>query len=160
MLHHAFGEKMATMAPRWPWNSILQERLRRREREKRNTFKKLHFSFFPIFFLLLLINISKVVVLFYCCILFDDIGNFIDFASTRFEAKIAFFSNSIISVLRKKKENFYIIFQKKKKISKFWKIKNKMELKRKRRINSNLNGRINFLYKLVMITRVRSIECN
>lgn len=25
MLHHAFGEKMATMAPRWPWNSILQE---------------------------------------------------------------------------------------------------------------------------------------
>lgn len=37
------------------------------------------------------------------------------FASTRFEAKIAFFSNSIISVLRKKKENFYIILQKKKK---------------------------------------------
>lgn len=100
-----------------------------REREKRNTFKKLHFSFFPIFFLLLLINISKVVVLFYCCILFDDIGNFIDFASTRFEAKIAFFSNSIISVLRKKKENFYIIFQKKKNLRNFEKSRTKWSLR-------------------------------
>lgn len=53
------------------------------------------------------------------------------FASTRFEAKIAFFSNSIISVLRKKKEHFYIILQKKKffEILKDY-IKKKMELEK------------------------------
>lgn len=63
-----------------------------REREKKRnfkTFKKITFLLFFFVFFLLLINISKIVVLYF----FENIGNFID---SCFEPKIAFFSNSII----------------------------------------------------------------
>lgn len=91
-------------------------RVVRRERErKRNTFKKLHFSFFFVFFLLL-INVSKVVALFIVVHFFEDIGNFIDFCFDALRSKDCFLLEfDYKCTVRKKKENFYIILQKKKK---------------------------------------------
>lgn len=90
-------------------------RVVRRERErKRNTFKKLHFSFFFVFFLLL-INVSKVVALFIVVHFFEDIGNFIDFCFDALRSKDCFLLEFDYKCTAQEKRKFLYNFAKKKK---------------------------------------------
>lgn len=82
-----------------------------------------------------MINVSKVVALFIVVHFFEDIGNFIDFCFDALRSKDCFLLEfDYKCTVRKKKENFYIILQKKKRKNTFEilkdYIKKKMELEK------------------------------
>lgn len=104
--------------PRWHHDDrgiLFSKSGKKRERErKRNTFKKLHFSFFFVFFLLL-INVSKIVALFIVVHFFEDIGNFIDFCFDALRSKDCFLLEFDYKCTVQEKRKFLYNFAKKKK---------------------------------------------